>query len=359
MAGTSSKAKTTSKVSTEGNPIETDSTTTTVVTSLEETVDSLEFKKDSSVLEVTKVDVTTTTSTTSTTTSVAIDAARDLPIFRNPLIVDAAISALGPLSIKPKAGRVKASGTSKTATVSVLKLTAPKAEGEVVVMRRMDSDLVNATSMFNAAYPSISHEIEEKENDHVQSKYDAVVEKAGSGVLTGVWVTIAQAKELAQEYGIDQFIQPLLEAPPRKGTIKANTAATVVISAPTLVESSTKEVIKKQEQQSQEAEEEENKPSPEKVVVTEEISVKEEVVEVDDEVKEETEVTKETEEVVETNEDSEAEQEDQKTKGVMKRRIEELEEEVTRDRKRYRLLTVAAVGLVAAAALPQVLPYFS
>ncbi|KAF9354632.1 hypothetical protein BGX26_007545, partial [Mortierella sp. AD094] len=281
-----------------------------------------------------------------------------LPIFRNPLIVDAAISALGPLSIKPKVGRVKAAGASKGTVVSVLKLTAPKAEGEVVVMRRMDSDLVNATSMFNAAYPSISEEMVENEMDYLKTKYEAqgaVEEKAGSGALAGVWVTISQAKDLAEEYGIDQFIQPLLEAPSRKSTIKAAAAASAAAATPISTEVSTEETAQKQEQ-AQEPEEEEPQSSLETVVATvEEISVKGEI-EVSTEVKEETE---------ETNGDEKVKEEEQEVQAgggetVMKRRIEELEEEVTRDRKRYRgLLTAAAVGLVAVAALPQVIPYFS
>ncbi|KAG0310248.1 hypothetical protein BGZ99_000557, partial [Dissophora globulifera] len=44
---------------------------------------------------------------------------------------------------------------------------------------------------------------------------------------------------------------------------------------------------------------------------------------------------------------------------TIKRRIDELEDQATRDRKRFRGLVTVAVGLAAVAALPQVLPYFS
>ncbi|KAF9398583.1 hypothetical protein BGX21_007593 [Mortierella sp. AD011] len=342
-AATSVEGKTTETVT---------GTTATVVTTVDETVATLEVTNESTVLEVSEVNVTTSVTVT----------ARELPIFKNPLIVDAAISALGPLSIKPKVGRVKATGASKGAVVSVLKLTAPKTEGEVVVMRRMDSDLVNATSMFNASFPSISEEMMEKEMDYLKAKYKtqgAVEEKASSGALAGVWVTISQAKELAGEYGISQFIQPLLEAPSRKSTIKAAAAAAAAAAsttsaAPVATEVSAEETAQKQEQ-AQEPEEGGPQSRLETIVATvDEVSTKE-TVEVSAEVKE-------TEETNEDKEVKEEEQEDQASTGetVLKRRIEELEEEVAGDRKRYRgLLTAAAVGLVAVAALPQVIPYFS
>ena len=44
---------------------------------------------------------------------------------------------------------------------------------------------------------------------------------------------------------------------------------------------------------------------------------------------------------------------------VMKRRIEELEDQANRDRKKFRGLAVIAAGLAAASVIPQVLPYFS
>ncbi|KAF9094294.1 hypothetical protein BGX27_001480 [Mortierella sp. AM989] len=346
---------------TEGKAVDnvTSNTTTTVVTSVEETVATLEVTNSSSVVQITKVDVTT---------SVAVST-RELPIFRNPLIVNAAIDALGALSVKPKAARVKATPANKSATVAVLKLTAPKAEGEeIVIMRRMDSDLVNASAMFNAAYPSISEEMQEKEMDYIKTKYETqgvVVEKPGSGVLAGVWVTISQAKVLAEEYGIEQFIQPLLEAPSRKSTIKA-AAASVAISASISTEVSAEETTQKVEQE-QEPEEEEQKSNLETLVVTaegvivkEEITVSEDIV-VSTKAKEDTEKTEETNE--ETKDEEQEEQEEKVAKPetiVMKRGIEEPEEEATRDRKRYRgLLTAAAVGLVAVAAIPQVIPYFS
>ncbi|KAF9992202.1 hypothetical protein BGZ80_008659, partial [Entomortierella chlamydospora] len=83
MPATPSKAKaataTTSAAATsvEGKTTETvTGTSTTVVTTVEETVATLEVTNESSVLEVSEVDITT---------SVTVSA-RELPIFKNPLI---------------------------------------------------------------------------------------------------------------------------------------------------------------------------------------------------------------------------------------------------------------------------------
>jgi hypothetical protein len=149
-------------------------TTTTVVTAVEETI---------TLLEVTGESVTAIEETAST--AVAIE--RELPIFSNTLLANAAIAG-NSVTHKPKSGRVKATGGKNS--VPVLKITAPKTDGEVVVMRRMDSDLVNATTMYNAAYPSVSEAMQTLENDYLAKKYEtegAVVEEAGSGALAGVW----------------------------------------------------------------------------------------------------------------------------------------------------------------------------
>ncbi|KAF9098435.1 hypothetical protein BGX29_008218 [Mortierella sp. GBA35] len=219
---------------------------------------------------------------------------RELPIFSNPLLANATQSNSVPL--KPKVARVK----SGTKSLSVLKISAPKVDGEVVVMRRLDTDLVNATSMYNAAYPAISEKMDAKESAFVTKKYDGVVEK--SGALAGVWITLPQAKVLANEYGIDQFMRPLLEAPnPKNGA--TNESEEVV-----------EKTLKREAEDNIEEMEETSDKMDEHTV---------------DDVK------------------------------VMKRRIAELEDQATRDRKKFRGLAVVAAGLAAASVIPQVLPYFS
>ena len=147
---------------------------TTVVESVavEQSVTSLE------VTEVTKVSASIASSVVSSPAKSKADH-RELPIFSNPLLANATQGNSVP--IKPKTGRVKAGGK----TVPVLRISAPKVDGEVVVMRRMDSDLVNATSMFNAAYPAISEKMEAKESAFVTRKYQGQAEKTGA--LAGVW----------------------------------------------------------------------------------------------------------------------------------------------------------------------------
>ncbi|GJJ77946.1 hypothetical protein EMPS_10305 [Entomortierella parvispora] len=275
---------------------------TTVVESVavEQSVTSLE------VTEVTKVSASTASSVVSSPAKSKADH-RELPIFSNPLLANATQSNSVP--IKPKTGRVKAGGK----TVPVLRISAPKVDGEVVVMRRMDSDLVNATSMFNAAYPAISEKMEAKESAFVTRKYQGQVEKTGA--LAGVWITVAQAKELALEYDVGKFMSTLLDAPSAK-------------NAPATAASETTEFVT-------------------------EVTIVEKSVEV--EVQE-----KETESVQDTTE----KMEELTVADVagMKRRIEELEDQATRDKKKLRGLVAVAVGaagIAAASVIPQVLPYFS
>ncbi|KAF9131545.1 hypothetical protein BGW39_001656 [Mortierella sp. 14UC] len=287
---------------------------------------------------------------------------RELPIFNNPLLADDRSSAV---TLKPKSGRVKVQG-GKTATIAVLKMNAPKADGEVVVMRRMDSNLVNASLMFQAAYPATTEEWITKENTHLAKTYEplgAVVEDSESGALAGVWVTISQAKELAKEYSIEQFMLPLLNAPARKNTIKA--------ASPSPSSPST-EIVTKDEKETVEETvvaigavvvEKVAVTSEETVVVEEktEVVIEEKAVETL-EAKEMKEVgtTEEKVEVEEKNEQEQEQEQEQQESTGSKRGREEEEEQAARDRKRFRGFVTVAVGLAAVAAtIPQVLPYFS
>lgn len=146
---------------------ETNVETITTVTTVEESVSSLEVAATPVALGV------------ATTSPAEPTLHRELPIFSNPLLANATQSNSVPL--KPKVTRVKSGNKS----LSVLRISAPKVDGEVVVMRRLDNDLVNATSMYNAAYPAISEKMDAKESAFVTKKYDGVVEK--SGALAGVW----------------------------------------------------------------------------------------------------------------------------------------------------------------------------
>ncbi|KAG0274646.1 hypothetical protein BGZ95_009588 [Linnemannia exigua] len=320
-------------------------TTTTTVTVVDETVASLTVAASSS--EKKKV-----------AKKNKEEGKRELPIFNNPLLADDKSSAV---TLKPKSGRVKVQG-GKTATIAVLKMSAPKTDGEVVVMRRMDSNLVNASLMFQAAYPAVTEEWIAKENSYLTENYEprgAVVENSESGALAGVWVTISQAKELANEYGIEQFMLPLLNAPARKNTIKATPAS----SSP-----STEIVAKEEKETVEEIVVATAAVVVEKVAVTsEETVVVEEKTEVliDEKTVETLEVkgvetNEEKFEVEEKNNEEQVQEQEQEQSTGSKRGREEDEEQAEKDRKRFRGFVTVAVGLVAVAAtIPQVLPYFS
>ncbi|KAF9562124.1 hypothetical protein EC968_005391 [Mortierella alpina] len=365
MAASSSKTKQASATAKIEN-VETTTTSTTTVTTVEETVATLEVVQGSS--------------------SSAALAQRELPIFSNVLIADATLSTSVP--VKPKTGRVKA-GTGKGApSVSVLKINAPKSDGEVVVMRRMDTDLINATAMYNAAYAPVSADMEKKETQYLADKYGAqgaVLEKTGGSAFAGIWVTVPQAQDLAIEYGITKFMLPLLDAPKRKSTIKASSATTSVVdkaekeekeeaeekeekdekvekSTAAAVISSQETVVveekveEKVEKTEEKVEEKTEEKIEEKVKITiaesttqEEVSSKDEISDLEDK-------EHEKNEAVEEDEEAEA---SSPTSTVMKRRIEELEDQATQDKKRFRGLITVAVGIAAVAAIPQILPYFS
>ncbi|KAF9985769.1 hypothetical protein BGZ75_002554 [Mortierella antarctica] len=356
MAASSSKSKSASATAKIENVETATTTTTTSVTTVEETVATLEVVQGSS--------------------SSASSAQRELPIFSNVLIADATLSTSVP--VKPKTGRVKAGTGKGAASVAVLKINAPKSDGEVVVMRRMDTDLINATAMYNAAYAPVSADMEKKETQYLADKYEAqgaVLEKAGGSAFAGIWVTVPQAQDLALEYGISKFMLPLLDAPKRKGTIKAASASTsavekaekeekeeekgtvaVVISSQEtiVVEEKLEEKIEekiedKVEEKIEEKVEEQIKITIAESTAQEEVKSEEEKTDLGDKEDEKKEVVEEEEEAGPSSPNS----------TVMKRRIEELEDQATQDKKRFRGLITVAVGIAAVAAIPQILPYFS
>ncbi|KAF9432655.1 hypothetical protein BGZ76_010509 [Entomortierella beljakovae] len=270
---------------------------------IEETVVIQELK-EKVVSSVASSDTTTSTTTTTNNTNSKDSikgspsknsselSHRELPIFSNPLLANA--TQANSVPAKPKTGRVKSGGK----TVIVLKIGAPKVDGEVIVMRRMDTDLINATSMFNAAYPAISEKMNVKESQYISRKYNGRIEK--SGALGGVWITLAQAKELAKEYEIDHFMRPLIEA----SSIKSGSSTEM------------EDALEKAE-----------------IVVTQEMEITE---------------------TFTVNETTEKMQDLSVTDvAKLKRRIEELEDQASKDKKKFRGLATVAVGLAAVSVIPQ------
>ncbi|KAG0039234.1 hypothetical protein BGZ82_009080 [Podila clonocystis] len=326
----------------------------TVSVSVEASVDEL---------EVTETVTTTTTTTTTTSASTTITAdeksSRQLPIFNNPLIANAAYTKSN--APQPKSGRVKAGSTSTTKQVSVLKITAAKSgEGDVVVMRRMDSDLVHASAMYSAAYPAISHKMMAQENKVIAETFKAsavIVDRAcGNVTLAGVWIDLDHALELAKEYGIDKFMGPLLDAPStaaRRKTVKGSSPAASTVSDVTASEETAEEsqedkkeikeeIIEKVQEEEMEKEKAEEKEESEESSESQETTSSEET-------------TATTEE--EVDEAQQEEKDEAETVAAVKRARED-DEEVSRSQKRFRGLVAVAVGVAAAAVIPQVLPYF-
>ncbi|KAF9336185.1 hypothetical protein BG006_009454 [Podila minutissima] len=316
-------------------------------------------------LEVTETVTTTTTTTTTTSSSTTITAdqkvSRQLPIFNNPLIANAAYAKSN--APQPKSGRVKAGNTSTTKQVSVLKITAAKSEeGDVVVMRRMDSDLVHASAMYSAAYPSISKKMMVQENEVIAETFKAsavIVDKnCGNAALAGVWIDLEHALELAKEYGIDKFMGPLLDAPStaaRRKIIKSSSPVGSTVSDITASEETT--------EGSQEDKKEQEKEIKEETIekVQEEEKKEEEKEESEESPESQKEITASNEETTATTEEEvveEAQQEDEAETIAAVKRAREEDEEVSRSQKRFRGLVAVAVGVAAAAVIPQVLPYF-
>lgn len=121
------------------------------------------------------------------------------------------------------------------------------------------------------------------------------------------------AKELSKEYGIDQFMRPLLEVSSAKLASAAADGEEIVVD---------------------------------RVVTSEGTTLQKDVDALQD--FEDGSVMEETTEDVNVTDVA-----------GMKRRIEELEEQISWDRKKYRGMVTVAVGLAAASVIPQVLPYFS
>ncbi|KAF9382821.1 hypothetical protein CPB97_006920 [Podila verticillata] len=334
----------------------------TVSVSVEASVDEL---------EVTETVTTTTTTTTTSSTTITTDekVSRQLPIFNNPLIANAAFAkATAP---QPKSGRVKAGNTSTTKQVSVLKITAAKNdESDVVVMRRMDSDLVHASAMYSAAYPAISGKMMAKEDKVIAETFKAsavVVDKnCGNTSLAGVWIDLENALELAKEYGIDKFMGPLLDAPStaaRRKIIKGSSPAASTVSDVTASEETEgsaqedkKEDKKEQAKKAEEAIEKEEKEEEKKDEEKKKEEEKQE--EQSGESLESQEETSSIEEIASSIEEAEDAQEEEAAEVAAVKRAREEDEEMSRSQKRFRGLVAVAVGVAAAAVIPQVLPYF-
>ncbi|CAG8541024.1 4506_t:CDS:2 [Paraglomus occultum] len=116
---------------------------------------------------------------------------RELPWYRNYMLASN-------LSTPPLQSLV-IGGT----TVLCVKIPSPR--GDISIYRRLDTDFVNATHMFRAAYPTAGEALEKREMMWLDSMTSTTVELEGNvGYMAGTWVSLAYAKRLAKDYGIER-----------------------------------------------------------------------------------------------------------------------------------------------------------
>ncbi|KDN42499.1 hypothetical protein K437DRAFT_257838 [Tilletiaria anomala UBC 951] len=192
-------------------------------------------------------------STTTVAAAAADDASPDrdppLPEERNPVLPDAHV----PVKLQiiqrdaSDAPNNVASSTPKEIIIGRVKLPTVNGATHGFLLKRFDTDAVAASAMFKLAFPYATLEAEEKEMSYLDKKFDCKSANGGTKtelvavpqfsedgkrkpgrarkelrtflpegstgvVLMGTWVPAADAAKLAQEYGLERFAQPLIDA---------------------------------------------------------------------------------------------------------------------------------------------------
>ncbi|KAL5526063.1 hypothetical protein ACEPAG_7401 [Sanghuangporus baumii] len=121
--------------------------------------------------------------------------------------------------------------------VGRIKIQTPN--GHAFILRRYDTGAVSQTTMFRAAFPAASDDLERIESNWVKQNFDSTGANGGSAPgggrsdalrLAGVWVRPEIAKTIAPDYSLESIIEPLLSARPDPGqeyrrSTKQNAAA--------------------------------------------------------------------------------------------------------------------------------------
>ncbi|KNZ59176.1 hypothetical protein VP01_178g5 [Puccinia sorghi] len=113
-------------------------------------------------------------------------------------------------------------------TIARIKMPAPDKISSHLI-KRFDTNAISASSFFRSAFPHASDEEETTQMTYLHQIYDT--HSAGAmdlGLdhrLTGVWVPLENAAELAEVYGISRFAAPLI-AFPNPNTSPASPTAT-------------------------------------------------------------------------------------------------------------------------------------
>ncbi|OCT44973.1 putative APSES transcription factor [Cladophialophora carrionii] len=162
--------------------------------------------------------------------------ARSLPVKRNPLVAPGSAPAheellarrrLGKTKLSVKPGQIGTSNATKAENLGHFEyahLRAPLPEdltgSEIFasqsnqahpetyfLMRRSKDGFVSATGMFKIAFPWATHAEEKEERDYLKG-LDATSEDEVAG---NVWISPDFALELAEEYGLSDWIRALLD----------------------------------------------------------------------------------------------------------------------------------------------------
>lgn len=90
--------------------------------------------------------------------------------------------------------------------------------GHAFVLRRFDTGAISQTTMFRAAFPGCSEELEKVESNYVKLNYDSPGANGGPGKdalrLAGNWILPDVAAMLAPLYGLDTTVRSLVQASP-------------------------------------------------------------------------------------------------------------------------------------------------
>lgn len=123
------------------------------------------------------------------------------------------------------------------ALVSLLLIQASHQDnGHAFILRRFDTGAVSLTTMFRAAFPLASEEIERAELLWVKENYDLSGNNGSTKEnhiirLAGTWVGTALAVELGDQYAIGPLIQIVVNAQPDPNANYRRSARTVPISS--------------------------------------------------------------------------------------------------------------------------------
>ncbi|PLW43276.1 hypothetical protein PCANC_17391 [Puccinia coronata f. sp. avenae] len=100
--------------------------------------------------------------------------------------------------------------------IARIKIPAPEKISSHLI-RRFDTNAISASSFFRSAFPNASEEEEAVHMDYLHKIYDThaagAIAFGPERRLTGVWVPLEYANEIAEEYGIARFAAPLINYP--------------------------------------------------------------------------------------------------------------------------------------------------